>query len=183
MQNLCMLLIIVKVSDDGSLSWRYRVNEIAHLAPDCLLYRIGEKVGFYSKEGVSETICSAVTTDKIDGKTYVAQIFHGRIEQNGNLWNPNYIQHRQNTIQYFEIIESGELLKMEDNWKIFDPRKHKWFPADFLKKNGIVDYDSMGYYEGNSGLSYEKYGGYNGYDDDTIDYGFDGFPEATWNVD
>ena len=28
-----------------------------------------------------------------------------------------------------------------------------------------------------------KYGGYNGYDDDTIDYGFDGFPEATWNVD
>ena len=31
--------------------------------------------------------------------------------------------------------------------------------------------------------SYEKYGGYNDYDDDTIDYGFDGHPEATWNVD
>ena len=31
--------------------------------------------------------------------------------------------------------------------------------------------------------SYEKYGGYNGYDDDTIDDAFDGYPEATWNVD
>jgi hypothetical protein len=31
--------------------------------------------------------------------------------------------------------------------------------------------------------SYEKYGGYNGYDDDTIDNAFEGNPEATWNVD
>lgn len=30
---------------------------------------------------------------------------------------------------------------------------------------------------------YEKYHGYNGYDDDTIDEAFDGYPEATWNVD
>lgn len=37
------------------------------------------------------------------------------------------------------------------------------------------------YSEGDS--RYEKYGGYNGYDDDTIDEAFDGFPEATWNVD
>ena len=31
--------------------------------------------------------------------------------------------------------------------------------------------------------SYEKYGGYNGYDDFTIDTVFEGDPEATWNVD
>lgn len=30
---------------------------------------------------------------------------------------------------------------------------------------------------------YEKYHGYYGYDDDTIDEAFDGYPEATWNVD
>ena len=30
---------------------------------------------------------------------------------------------------------------------------------------------------------YEKYHGYNGYDDTTIDEAFDGYPEATWNVD
>lgn len=31
--------------------------------------------------------------------------------------------------------------------------------------------------------SYEEYGGYNGYDDFTIDSAFDGDPEATWNID
>lgn len=30
---------------------------------------------------------------------------------------------------------------------------------------------------------YEKYGGYNGYDDDTIDSAFEGDPMNTWNVD
>lgn len=31
--------------------------------------------------------------------------------------------------------------------------------------------------------SYEKYGGYNDFDDDTIDTAFEGDPSATWNVD
>ena len=31
--------------------------------------------------------------------------------------------------------------------------------------------------------SYEKYNGYNDWDDDTIDNAFEGDPEATWNVD
>ena len=30
---------------------------------------------------------------------------------------------------------------------------------------------------------YEKYNGYNGYDDNTIDEAFDGCPKATWNVE
>lgn len=174
-------VIIIKV-DNGNLSWRYKVNEIACLSHYRLLYRIGEKVGFYSKDGVSDAIYSAVTTDRNENKTYVAQILRKRIERNGELWNPNFIPHKQYTIQYFELMESGELHKMEDDWKVFNPQKHKWFPADFLEMNGLVDYD-YGYYGGDSILSYEKYGGYNGYDDDTIDYGFDGFPEATWNVD
>ena len=33
------------------------------------------------------------------------------------------------------------------------------------------------------GSDYEKYGGYNGYDDDTIDNAFEGDPTNTWNVD
>lgn len=33
------------------------------------------------------------------------------------------------------------------------------------------------------GHGYEKYGGYNGYDDDTIDNAFEGDPMNTWNVD
>lgn len=40
------------------------------------------------------------------------------------------------------------------------------------------DYDEEDYEP-----SYDRYGGYNGYDDDTIDDAFDGDPDATWNVD
>ncbi len=47
------------------------------------------------------------------------------------------------------------------------------------KKNDIAD----DYVDWESGSRYEKYNGYNGYDDDTIDEAFDGYPEATWNVD
>ena len=38
-------------------------------------------------------------------------------------------------------------------------------------------------YSSEAGSHFEQYNGYNGYDDDTIDIGFDGHPEATWNVD
>ena len=37
--------------------------------------------------------------------------------------------------------------------------------------------------DGYANPSYSQYGGYNGYDDDTIDSAFEGDPEATWNVD
>jgi hypothetical protein len=42
---------------------------------------------------------------------------------------------------------------------------------------------SYDYYDEDYTPSYEKYGGYNGYDDDTIDSAFEGDPEATWNID
>jgi hypothetical protein len=32
-------------------------------------------------------------------------------------------------------------------------------------------------------LGRSKYGGYNGWDDNTIDEAFDGNPELTWNID
>lgn len=42
-------------------------------------------------------------------------------------------------------------------------------------------YDS--YYDDDDGGQYSKYGGYNGWDDNTIDEAFDGNPELTWNID
>lgn len=39
------------------------------------------------------------------------------------------------------------------------------------------------YYDDEDYPRYEKYGSYNGYDDDTIDDAFEGDPEATWNID
>jgi len=45
----------------------------------------------------------------------------------------------------------------------------------------IDDYDFMDDEPGWG--SYDKYGGYNGYDDFTIDSAFEGDPDATWNID
>lgn len=39
------------------------------------------------------------------------------------------------------------------------------------------------YVEESFGSSYAEYGGYNDWDDDTIDSAFEGDPEATWNID
>jgi hypothetical protein len=105
------------------------------------------------------------------------------LKSDNKIWNPNYIQHMGYTIQYFELLADGTLVKLQDDWNIFCPKDYKWFPFNFKSKNGLVDeiYDDYSYHEG--GRSYEEYGGYNGYDDDTIDDAFDGYPEATWNVD
>ena len=53
----------------------------------------------------------------------------------------------------------------------------------FERKRETISND---YYDGSNdddGSRFEKYNGYNGYDDGTIDEAFDGFREATWNVD
>ena len=42
-------------------------------------------------------------------------------------------------IQYFELLADGTLVKLQDDWKIFCPKDHKWFPFDFKSKNGFVD--------------------------------------------
>ena len=50
----------------------------------------------------------------------------------------------------------------------------------FTKKRKV---DFSNEYSDMDDSRFEKYHGYNGFDDDTIDDAFDGFPEATWNVD
>ncbi len=57
-----------------------------------------------------------------------------------------------------------------------------------LPKDRDVDSDEDDAYDDNESYdddspSYSKYGGYNGYDDDTIDSAFEGMPELTWNID
>ncbi len=174
-------VIIVKI-DNGKISWRFKANEICRTCK-YLLYRNGERVGFYSQYGVMPAIYSAVTIESNDNNIYVAHITPGMLKSDNKIWNPNYIQHMGYTIQYFELLADGTLVKLQDDWKIFCPKDHKWFPFDFKSKNGFVDEVYDDYYNRDSERSYEKYGGYNGYDDDTIDDAFDGYPEATWNVD
>lgn len=53
------------------------------------------------------------------------------------------------------------------------PQKRISYSDDYYYDNNEDDYDD----------GYSKYGGYNGYDDDTIDSAFEGNPELTWNID
>lgn len=176
-------IIIVYLSNCGMILWKYSVNEIGQTDYGTRLFRQGERIGTYSKNGISNAEFSAISTDIFDNKIFVAKVVpHNGVPTETLLQNPNYILHKNCSIRYYELMPNGNLNILDNNWKVFNPPLHKWFPANFLEKNGLIDND-LRCYGGSPGLSYEKYGGYNGYDDDTIDEGFDGFPEATWNVD
>lgn len=52
------------------------------------------------------------------------------------------------------------------------------------EERNSYDYGYDSYYDdGDDDGPYSKYGGYNGWDDNTIDEAFDGNPELTWNID
>ena len=51
------------------------------------------------------------------------------------------------------------------------------------KESNSYDYGYDSYYDDDDDDPYSKYGGYNGWDDNTIDEAFDGNPELTWNID
>ena len=184
-------VVIMGMTENGNVSWHSKVNEIGPVCMYGRIYRLGDKVGIYTRNGISRKLYDAISIDSQDKKVYAAQIRQQYNEVADNISNPNYHHDRHYSIQYFEIKETGELEKQEDDWGKFNPNRHKWFPYNFLSKNQIFDEqkeedvegDDDSYTNEDSDLSYEKYGGYNGYDDDTIDYGFDGCPDATWNVD
>ncbi len=158
-------VIIVRIAKDGTLSWRLKVNEIGPEYYGWRMYRFCDKVGFFSGDKVSSAIYDAVAIDHQKGKTYVALIIYQIVEyiddtttkeatsalaedvkasqqQGWNVTkrlNPNYISHKQYTIQYYEILERKEIKRMEDDWTIFDPTKYKWFPDSFGENN--LDYD------------------------------------------
>lgn len=56
-----------------------------------------------------------------------------------------------------------------------------WTPEPEERNSYDYGYDS--YRDDDDEGHYSKYGGYNGWDDNTIDEAFDGNPELTWNID
>jgi hypothetical protein len=72
----------------------------------------------------------------------------------------------------FEVAKTNLLNALQKNKELF--------LNSLTSSSTDDDYDDD--YD-NHESSYEKYGGYNGYDDDTIDDAFEGDPENTWNVD
>lgn len=89
------------------------------------------------------------------------------------------------------VSDNEEILeKKESDYKRKDD--HTSFEKPFVilsdripkpKENNSYDYGYDSYWDDDEGGPYSKYGGYNGWDDDTIDEAFDGNPELTWNID
>ena len=114
----------------------------------------------------------------------------------GKYWQDNQVQ----CAAFFTTIYLA-MLDMEEERKNNPESKGKSFVLKFLETIILKDADPRdpatyldrtqksrkddiwGDDYSNVDSPYEKYNGYNGYDDDTIDEAFDGFPEATWNVD
>ena len=102
------------------------------------------------------------------------------VKQNGKY---GFIDKDGNTIVPFEFDEvessfedgQAKLIK-EDLVYVFNKAGEQIDSHMKSSDNDYYDYDD-------DGPSYSKYGGYNGWDDNTIDEAFDGNPELTWNID
>lgn len=68
-----------------------------------------------------------------------------------------------------KLIKDGEIYVFDTQGNLVRTYKQR--------KDDYYDYDD------DYTPSYDKYGGYNGYDDQTIDEAFGGDPSATWNID
>lgn len=83
-----------------------------------------------------------------------------------------------------DIIEVKEDVSLVDCFYNENSYKAYRLVWDFIKKSPRHQSNYYGRdYKNYDKPSYSQYGGYNDYDDDTIDSAFEGDPEATWNVD
>ena len=76
-----------------------------------------------------------------------------------------------------DIIEVKDVLLVDS---VYDGKRDKAYKViwDFVERAERFIPEHDGY-----SLSYSQYGGYNDFDDDTINSAFEGDPEMTWNVD
>ena len=112
------------------------------------------KIGIYGKERLDYYINNRVFIDS-DGKTIEPEVI------------------------IFEVGDENEDGKYYRGGQYYDIKIVDEF-EDFIVEDPEPDDTDE---DGNYRSSYSQYGGYNGYDDDTINSAFEGDPEATWNVD
>ena len=108
---------------------------------------INGSLKIFTENGFRKSMYSAISKKRqSNGKLIVA------IKENTNQdipFNPNYNHFDNSIIRYYEINEKEEMIKIEDNWNIFDPRKYNWFPEKFKEENHLF-YDYENYEDGNN---------------------------------
>ena len=91
--------------------------------------------------------------------------------------------------EYYERREHSEWWITNKDDIIIDDENNTCFSepsviilSDEIPKSRFNNYSNW-YYNDDDYDGCSKYGGYNGYDDDTIDSAFEGEPELIWNID
>lgn len=135
------LVTIIKLNGNKEIQWIDNANEIMEKMYYPHIYRKGKKYGIYDYNGLKPAFYDAITRESPDHKVYVASLEYGREHNPEHLNNPNYIFERRLYIHYYVFDENGSYIKVEDDWKVFNPRECKWFPYDFIiRYYGDYDY-------------------------------------------
>lgn len=169
------IITIIMLNERKEFAWINYANEIERTEYFTHLYRKGKKYGLFDTNGFKPAYFDAITRESPDHKIYYAS-FEYCHDPNSADNNPNYIYWKHLYIRYY-IMEDENYIRVEDDWKIFNPRKCKWFPYDFLISN-YDDYDV-----GASDYSLDR--GYEWTDEDAWDAMTDGmygdYPGSGWD--
>lgn len=159
------VVLILKLDNEKRIIWTNCVNEVAYSYYSKNLYRIGKKYGFFDKNGLKPVYFDAISTETPDNKIYVAKLEYNNCNKLETQKNPNLLYYGNISIHYYTNNAEGRLIRVEDNWDVFNPKKCKWFPYDFI--NRFYEY-------GHSSSSYNCDRGYEWTDEDAWDAMTDG---------
>ena len=168
--------VIVKFSEDGSFLWSHRVNEVFYNYGIHMFYRIGDKVGIFTGDGIHELKYTAVSQEFRSNGTRVVAIKEKNPQT--DYTNPNYNHFDHSKISFYEMDEKERLTKLDDDWEVFDPRKISWFPECFKDDNNLSYdndyYEDIGDYHG--GWSWEEL-------EDAADIAYEGYSRLELGLD
>lgn len=111
-------------------------------------------------------------------------IYEGKTLEEVCMLNPEYINWCLINLNHFYIPDHviyylNLVLDFSMSVEAFQARKNKyekWTEQEKENSNCKEDYNEYR-------ASYDQYDGYNGWDDETIDDAFEGYPENTWNIE
>lgn len=176
-------IIISSYSCDHKLIWKGLADEIGlFLFPR--VFRLGDKCGFFSNNYYGEAKYDGISFNSTKDHIYVALIdeldYNKLIDEKSN---PNIIHELGIRICYYELRQDEILEQLPDNWDVFNPTKHLWFPKSF-PMNFYMNMDNN--------ISSSVHDSYNGYtdewtDEDSWDAMTDGmygeYPGNGWDTD
>ena len=128
------IVTIIKIDKEKCVEWHDYVNEVGLANCTIHYYRVKEKIGIFDEIGLHPAIYDAITWDSTDKDTYVASFEFCKSPKQSFNKNPNF-RRGWYFIHFNKINDSGTLIRMADDWTIFDPTKQKWFPYDFIARH------------------------------------------------